>query len=194
MNQINVELWHKIKKSIKIKNKQRHVNTTKSQKHGNNNNLQPSPPLPSTTIVFHRWSFIETSFFGNFQGLYERSMGLRGIVFFFLPSSFLLPCLPSNSEATSMSYQSEPLVRLPPRNSFRFLCNKIRNSFRFLCKKLKHYCNVLFKYQWNELFLSFCLFISVLFAFNLRISKLKIEKVLEKSHSGFWNPDKFGKF
>jgi len=72
--------------------------------------LQPSPFLPSTTMVFHRWPFIETRLFGNFQGLYERSMGLRGIVFFLPLSSFLLPCLPSNSEATGISYQPEPLV------------------------------------------------------------------------------------
>jgi len=72
--------------------------------------LQPSHPLPSTTMVFHRWPFIETCLFGNFQGLYERSIGLRGIVSFFPPSSFLLPCLPSNSEAIGMSYQPEPLV------------------------------------------------------------------------------------
>ena len=72
--------------------------------------LQPSPPLPSTTMVFHRWPFIETCLFGNFQGLDERSIGLRGIVLFFPPSSFLLPCLPSNSEANGMSYQPEPLV------------------------------------------------------------------------------------
>jgi len=72
--------------------------------------LQPSHPLPSTTMVFHRRPFIKTGLFENFQGLYERSMGLRGIVFFFPPSSFLLPCLLSNSEATGMSSQSEPLV------------------------------------------------------------------------------------
>jgi len=72
--------------------------------------LQPSPSLPSTTMIFHRWPFIEIGLFGNFQGLYEKSMGIRSIVFFFPSSSFLLPCLPSNSEATSMSYQPEPLV------------------------------------------------------------------------------------
>ena len=64
----------------------------------------------STIMVFHRWPFIKTCLFGNFQGLYEWSMGLRGIVFFFPPSSFLLPCLPSNSEATGMSYQPESPV------------------------------------------------------------------------------------
>jgi len=62
-------------------------------------------------MVFHRWPFIKTCLFENFQGLYERSMGLKGIVFFFAPSSFLLP---SNSEATGMSYQPEPLVYLIP--------------------------------------------------------------------------------
>jgi len=72
--------------------------------------LRPSPPLPSTIMVFHGWPFIETGLFENFQGLYEWSMGLRGIVFFFPPSSFLLSCLPSNSEATGMSSQPEPLV------------------------------------------------------------------------------------
>jgi len=55
-------------------------------------------------MIFHRWPFKERGLFENFQGLYERSMGLRGIGFFFLPSSFLLPCLPSNSETTGMSY------------------------------------------------------------------------------------------
>jgi len=55
-------------------------------------------------MVLYRWPFKERGLFGNFQGLYERSMGLRVIGFFFLPSYFLLPCLPSNSEATGMSY------------------------------------------------------------------------------------------
>jgi len=26
-------------------------------------------------MIFHRWLFIKTCLFGNFQGLYERSMG-----------------------------------------------------------------------------------------------------------------------
>jgi len=34
----------------------------------------------------------------------EAPSPLSNIVFFFPPSSFLLPCLPSNSEATGMSY------------------------------------------------------------------------------------------
>ncbi|KEH39678.1 transmembrane protein, putative [Medicago truncatula] len=51
-------------------------------------------------MVFHHRPFIETGLFENFQGFYEWSMGLMAIGFFFPPSYFLLPCLPSNSEAT----------------------------------------------------------------------------------------------
>ena len=38
----------------------------------------PSPPLlPSTTMVFHRWPFIDKGLVENFQGLYERSMRME---------------------------------------------------------------------------------------------------------------------
>ena len=41
----------------------------------------PSPTLSSSssvsTMVFHRWPFIERGLFGAFQGLYERSMGME---------------------------------------------------------------------------------------------------------------------
>jgi len=62
-------------------------------------------------MIFRRWPFKERGLFENFQGLYERSIELKGIGFFFLPSSLLLPCLPSNSETTSMSYDF-PLLGL----------------------------------------------------------------------------------
>jgi len=44
--------------------------------HFSHQHLPPSPPLPSTIMCFHRWSFIERGIFENFQGLYERSMGM----------------------------------------------------------------------------------------------------------------------
>jgi len=41
--------------------------------------LTPSSPplLPSTTMVFHRWPFIDKGLVENFQGLYERSMRME---------------------------------------------------------------------------------------------------------------------
>jgi len=65
------------------------------------NHSLPIDSLPnhtiSHTILSHPLLLFLLQPWFSIVGLYERSIGLRGIVFFFSPSSFLLHCLPSNS-------------------------------------------------------------------------------------------------
>jgi hypothetical protein len=127
--------------------------------------LPPSPLLPFTnnvfpSLAFHKkmplWKSIRGYMIGQQgRGQSGYEVGLSGRKFdhhgLLLPRG---PCAPSVSPPT-VKLLVCPISRnhwysLPPRNSFRFLCNKIRNNFRFLCnklKKLQHYCNVLFIYQ-----------------------------------------------
>ena len=112
--------------------------------------LTPSSPLPSTTMCFHRWPFINRGLFGNpskviwsvnREGI---SLGMR-LVCLGVSSTIMVSCSleahvsPPTVELLICPISWSHWYNLPPINSFRFLCNKL--------KKLQHYCNVLFIYQ-----------------------------------------------
>jgi len=113
-----------------------------------------SPLLHFYNDVFPSLAFHRKGLFGNPSGVLwsvnsERvSLGVRlvclGVSLTIMVSCSLEGLVPPLSPHQQWSYwyvisAGAIGIAYPPRNSFRFLCKKL--------KKLQHYCNVLFKYQ-----------------------------------------------